>query len=110
VTPDVRSTLLTALASNTDDCAICGHQRNGDKHLGYSAMDMHHASASGPRPQGFGSARTWWHEPGHRSLVVDYVSPAGVREPVRLWFRETPPRRETIAPEEADASRKAGVL
>ena len=112
MTPESLAALLASLAVMTDCCAVCGHPRgDGDKHHGHSVMDYHHTAVPGPRPQGFGSARAWWYDPGHRSLVVDYVSPTGAREPVRLWFKETPERREAIAPEEISAIRaRTGAL
>lgn len=100
-----REPLLAGLCSLTTDCAVCGHPRYGREHHGYSAMDMHHAAVPGPRPQGFGSV-TWWYDAGYQSMVVDYISPAKAREPVRLWHHETPERREAITPEDADASRE----
>lgn len=107
MTHEERIALLSSLANLSDDCAVCGHQRGtGGKHHGNHVMDMHHAAIPGPRPQGFGSARTWWYDPGYQSLVVDYRGPNGAREPVRLWFKEKPERREAITPEEADASRE----
>jgi hypothetical protein len=106
MTSDERADMLSALTCLVPRCSTCGHDVSLGRHLGMSAMDMHHEPTTGPAPIGFGRVVEWWHERPYssRAVVVDYIGPDGERRPVRLYPNG---RREPIAAYAASQERTA---